>query len=158
MIGAILVGLTGWALATGRCRRTILVLLLAFVANLALEAALKSSIGRPRPDLLQLVPGNGPSFPSGHVLAAVGFYGALAVVAWRSTSRAWARSASFLVATTVILCVGFSRIYLGVHWFSDVVGGLAIGTIFVLAVARGLGDHHLARRRTCCRAHLSVVS
>lgn len=149
VIGLFLVGLAGWVLITGRCRKALFVLVAAFVANFALEAILKQTIARPRPDTLRLVPGNGPSFPSGHVVATVGFYGVLAVVAWKSTWQRWARAGAYLAASAVILAVGYSRIYLGVHWFSDVMGGFLVGTIFVLGVTRFLRGHHLARDRCC---------
>lgn len=157
VIGAILLGVAGWALATRRCRRVVLVLVLAFAANFVLEVVLKLSVGRPRPDLLRLVPGRGPSFPSGHVLATVGFYGVLAALTWKSTPGPWRRAAAYAAATAVILGVGFSRIYLGVHWFSDVVAGFAVGTAFVLTVAWALRGHHLGRARACCRGHLAPV-
>jgi undecaprenyl-diphosphatase len=150
VIGAILAGVAGWVLVTGRCRKALMVLIVAFFADFALEIILKQGIGRPRPDILRLVPGRGPSFPSGHVLATVGFYGLLAVVAWKSTVGALARSAAYIAATAVILTVGVSRMYLGVHWFSDVMAGMLVGTAFVLAAARFLRGHHLSAARSCC--------
>lgn len=157
VIGALLLGVVGWALATQRCRRAVLVLVAAFAADFLLEVVLKTSIGRPRPDTLRLVPGRGPSFPSGHVLATAGFYGVLAVLAWKSTVRAVPRAVAYALATIVILGVGFSRIYLGVHWFTDVMAGFAVGTVFVLGVAWALRGHNLGRFRTCCRGHLAAV-
>ena len=143
VIGSALLVLTFWVVRTGRCRKALTVMVIAFLANPFLEMVLKAAVGRDRPALSQLVPGNGPAFPSGHVLATVGFYGVLAAVIWRSSERRWIRIGGYGAATIVILSVGLSRIFLGVHWFSDVVGGMLVGTAFVLAVAWSLRGHHL---------------
>jgi len=141
VIGVLLLALTAWVIRSGRCRKALMVLIIAFLANPVLEYVLKTIVDRPRPDLGRLVPGNGPSFPSGHVLAAVGFYGVLAAVLWRSSSRTSVRIAGYAAATAVILGVGFSRMFLGVHWFSDVVAAMLAGTAFVLTVAWSLRGH-----------------
>jgi len=143
VIGSLLLILTFWVVRTGRCRKALMVMAIAFMANPFLELILKSAVGRERPTLMQLVPGNGPAFPSGHVLATVGFYGVLAAVVWQSSRRRIIQYGGYAVATAIILSVGFSRTYLGVHWFSDVVGGLMIGTAFVIAVGWSLQGHHL---------------
>lgn len=149
LIGSLLLLLSVWVMRTGRCRKALLVMLIAFLANPLVEYFLKTAVDRPRPDLSRLVPGNGPSFPSGHVLASVGFYGVLAAVAWRSSHRRTTRIAAYAAATVVIVAVGFSRVFLGVHWFTDVIGGMLAGTAFVLAVAWSLQGHHLGRDLGC---------
>ncbi len=142
VIGSVLLVLTIWVLRTGRCRKALLVMVIAFLANPFLEHFLKTVVGRERPMLSQLVSGNGPAFPSGHVLASVGFYGVLAAVVWRSSDRRSIRIGGYVAATVIILSVGFSRIFLGVHWFTDVLGGMLVGTAFVLVVAWSLRGHH----------------
>ncbi len=149
VIGSLLIALTVWVVRAGRCRKALTVMIVAFLANPILEFILKVSVDRPRPDLARLVPGNGPSFPSGHVLATVGFYGVLAAVLWRSSSRRSIRVTGYAVATLIILGVGFSRMFLGVHWFSDVVGGMLAGTAFVLTVAWALRGHHFGDEFGC---------
>lgn len=149
VIGALLLALMVWVVRTGRCRKALLVMVVAFLTNPLLEHLLKVAVDRRRPTLSQLLPGRGPSFPSGHVLATVGFYGVLAAVVWRSSNRRSIRMGGSAVATLVILSVGFSRIYLGVHWFSDVVGGMLVGTAFVIAVAWSLRGHHLGADISC---------
>jgi len=93
-----------WTFLTGRCRVALLVLVLAFVFNPAIEWALKAGVDRVRPSLLPLGPGRGPSFPSGHVLASVGFYGLLPVLApvFGSPSRARIVAAMVGVAALVV--------------------------------------------------------
>ncbi len=149
VIGSALLVLGLWVVRTGRCRKALLVMVVAFMVNPFLEFFLKSAVGRHRPALSQLVPGNGPAFPSGHVLATVGFYGVLAAVMWRSSNRRAIQVGGAIGATAIILLVGFSRIFLGVHWFSDVIGGMLVGTAFVIAVAWSLRDHHLGGAMGC---------
>ncbi len=160
VIGGLLAIVTIWSLVTGRCRRAVLVLLVAFALNPLLEWSLKALVDRPRPGLLLLGRGRGPSFPSGHVLAASGFYAMLpALIPW-DVDR-WRSLGVAIVGAGVVLAVAFSRVYMGVHWASDVVGGLLVGTIAVVATYRALDGHRIAACR--CRAgwpahHLPVPS
>jgi membrane-associated phospholipid phosphatase len=149
VIGSLLALLAWWVIRTGRCRKALMVVVIAFLANPILEYALKTIVDRPRPDLARLVPGNGPSFPSGHVLATVGFYGVLAAVLWRSSNRPSVRIAGFVAATAVIVGVAVSRVYLDVHWASDVVGASLAGTAFVVTVAWSLQGHHFGGAPGC---------
>lgn len=148
-IGSLLLLLTAWVVRTGRCRKALMVMIVAFLANPVLEYVLKAIVDRPRPDLAGLVPGTGPSFPSGHVLATVGFYGVLATVLWLSSSRMSVRVFGSIAAAIVIFSVGFSRIYLDVHWSSDVAAGLFAGIGFVVVVAWSLGGHHFGGGLGC---------
>lgn len=129
------------------CRSLALVLLAASLARPLLEWSLKALIDRPRPDLDRIVPGNGPSFPSGHVMAAIAIWGLLppviAVVSGRRAAWWW----SVGISAAVIVVVGFSRVYLGVHWMSDVIGALLLGCLYLLAVEWLLDWHH--RRQPC---------
>ena len=123
------------------CRSLALVLLAASLARPLLEWGLKELVDRPRPRLGQLGSGSS-SFPSGHVMSAVAIWGLLppvvAVVSGRRT--AWWFSVG--VSGTIVGLVAFSRVYLGVHWMSDVVGALAFGSIYLLGVEGLLGWHH----------------
>jgi len=92
---------------------------------------LKLAFHRPRPEIgfVQL---DTYSFPSGHAMISTAGYGALAFLAWRRGRRA-----QIAVATVALVCaISFSRLYLGVHYLSDVLGGIAGGvTCLGLAVA-----------------------
>ena len=149
VIGSVLLAVAIWVWGSGRCRTPVAVLAGAFLVNPIIEASLKGLVGRERPDIARLVTGDGPSFPSGHVLATVGFYGVLGLIAWRSSTKRSLGVGALAASAIVIALVGFSRIYLGVHWMSDVVGGFLVGAVFVLATAWFLRGHHLGWERRC---------
>jgi undecaprenyl-diphosphatase len=120
--------------------------LVAFIATMGLEVLYKVNLhqpGPPRsavhndgPSLTELVAGTGPlanSFPSGHVVRAVVVYGLLAFVVRRLAPWPLARTLAIPVATFIILLVAFDRLYLDVHWESDVIGGLLLGAIGFLS-------------------------
>ena len=107
------------------------VLLIAVAAFLGAEA-LGNLVARPRPssDLIRveyMLVGNG--FPSGHVFGAVVFYGFLVGAAWRSLGRGILRLLVATGAAFVIGAAGLARVYFGVHWTSDVLGGLLLGSV-----------------------------
>ncbi len=129
------------------CRALAWTLLAASAARPALEWTLKAIVDRARPDIDRLVAGNGPSFPSGHVMAAVAIWGLLPPVVALVSGRRAAWWWSVAISVAVIVAVAFSRIYLGVHWLTDVVGALLLGALYLLAVEWLLDWHH--RRRPC---------
>ncbi|MFY4775650.1 phosphatase PAP2 family protein [Metabacillus sp. RGM 3146] len=88
-----------------------------------LNQILKSLFHRSRPSLHRLANATGFSFPSGHSMEAVAFYGILAFILWRHTPTSWGRGLLIFFSTLMILGIGISRIYLGVHYPSDVLGG-----------------------------------
>ena len=137
------------AIAWRRCRAVGVVVLLALVSRPLLEFTIKAIVDRDRPDLARLVAGNGPSFPSGHVMAAVALWGLvpLVVALYSSDRRVW--WASVGASSALIVAIGASRTYLGVHWFSDVVGGLIVGVFFLAATHWVLIRRHRADPCTC---------
>ena len=101
-----------------------------------IDLVLKEIIQRPRPDGFRLINEAGYSFPSGHSMVAMAFYGLLIYMVWRyETSRGlkWLFCISF---TVILALIGISRIYLGVHYASDVLAGFAVALAWVLVYAR----------------------
>lgn len=101
-----------------------LVLFIGVVAGSALlNQALKSLFQRERPTLYRIIEANGFSFPSGHSMAAFTMYGVLAFLLWRHIPTSLGRATLIVCSTAMITAIGLSRIYLGVHYPSDVFGG-----------------------------------
>ncbi len=130
-----------------RCRSLALVLLVATLARPLLEWTLKRIVDRPRPNLEQLVHGDGPSFPSGHPMAAIAMWGLLPPIVALFTHKRLLWWWSVGVSVSVIALVAMSRVYLGVHWLSDVIAALVLGSLYLLAVEGLLDWHH--HRRPC---------
>jgi len=119
-------------------------LVVASAAGTALLVeGLKHSIDRPRPAVsLRLVAASGAAFPSGHAAQSVACYGALAVVGAMATRSTRRRVVLGVAAGVTAVAIGASRVYLGVHWPTDVVSGwlLAGGWLLVLVgVCRAFG-------------------
>ena len=118
--------------ATRRRSAGALVLVVAVGAGI-LVSVLKVAVGRSRPPLAQrLVTATTQSFPSGHALASTAILGALGVVALTSLRRRPARRTVLAAAIGLPILIGASRIYLGVHWATDVLGGWCIGLTWLL--------------------------
>ena len=100
----------------------------AFLGAAGLYDIVKPAVGRARPAAALQVGGPevGRSFPSGHATQSIAFYGMLAIVLIVSYAPRW-RRLFIAAAAVVVLVIGASRLYLGVHWFTDVLGGYALG-------------------------------
>ena len=71
------------------------------------------------------------SFPSGHAIIAVVFYGFLMYFIWKNVADKFWRNTFLIIGAIVILAIGFSRIYLGLHYFTDVLGGYILGALWL---------------------------
>jgi membrane-associated phospholipid phosphatase len=108
---------------------------LAVAGEAAIFVCITAVVDRERPDVMRLdeAPPTS-SFPSGHASAAVALYGGLAVVAWLAAAPVVLRVLSTVVAVLVPLAVGVSRMYRGMHHLTDVLGGLALGGVWLCLV------------------------
>lgn len=141
-----LVGSYGAALVTviaaiwlGRrhCWAETVALLVSVIGAATLNSLLKLVFARPRPSVFPpLTVEHTYSFPSGHSITAVALYGFLAVLLWQNHRRGWA-----LLSGAMIPLIGFSRIYLGVHYPSDVLAAMMLGTLWLILVLTGLAWH-----------------
>lgn len=133
-IGAVSVAAVGVLWFWWRRRRpTAIALFVSLGGALTLNTAFKFLLARARPQLFPpLMLETDYSFPSGHAVAAVAVYGFLAVLLWRSRHYGWASFAGLWVGVVAI-----SRIYLGVHYPSDVLGSLTLGTLWLFTLFIG---------------------
>jgi undecaprenyl-diphosphatase len=133
------------ALLVRRRRLLALVWAVALVVTGLLNATLKDAFDRARPPWPDAAAGEtNKSFPSGHSMGAVITYGLLAYFLLLSLRRRWARLAVVLLLLGLVLAIGFSRVYLGAHYPSDVAGGYALGGAWLCVCVSGL---EVARRR-----------
>ena len=96
----------------------------------------KNIIERIRPEeAQQLIVVSGFSYPSGHSVSTSALYLTIAIIAGRYVQKAGARTAIFLAVSAVLIMVGASRVYLGVHYATDVVSGLSLGAAWALLLA-----------------------
>jgi membrane-associated phospholipid phosphatase len=116
-------------------RRWATYLFLTSVIGGLLNLQLKAWFARARPELAEaLRDAHGYSFPSGHAMGSTVVFGALAYLAFRILVHWRWRAAALAFSTSMILAIAASRIYLGVHWISDVAAGIAAGAIWLAAV------------------------
>jgi undecaprenyl-diphosphatase len=97
-----------------------------------LNLELKRYFARARPDIAEMLRrASGYSFPSGHAMGSTVVFGALSYLAFRTAAQWRWKTAAVALATTLILAVALSRVYLGAHWTSDVAAGIACGAIWL---------------------------
>jgi undecaprenyl-diphosphatase len=118
-----------------RHRRELLLFVWVGAGSALLNLALKLIFHRPRPELHRIINTTGYSFPSGHAMAAFSLYGVVAYLIWRHIRTRWGRGIFLLFSAVMIVAIGVSRIYLGVHYPSDVLGGyMASGFWLALSI------------------------
>jgi undecaprenyl-diphosphatase len=125
----VLASVSALFLMLNRQRYAATLLLVATLGGLALNVVLKLHYHRPRPHVFPwLTDVISSSFPSGHAMNGVIVYGTIAYLAARQLQQRWAHITVMLLATVIAAAISLSRIYLGVHYPSDVLGGAIIGT------------------------------
>jgi undecaprenyl-diphosphatase len=108
-------------------------LVVCYAGSWLLTDGLKLLFVRPRPDVFPpLTTELGYSFPSGHALTSAALYGFLAFLCWQARRRVWALLLAFFG-----LWIGASRVYLGVHYPSDVLAASAVGVVWLAVVVLG---------------------
>lgn len=124
----------------------ILIILLLVIRNKKINIALISNLGlvillnqvikfivkRPRPQVLPLVEERGYSFPSGHSMISLAFYGFLIYLIYNNIKNKKYKYALMISLSILIVLIGISRVYLGVHYLSDVLAGFIVSIIYLL--------------------------
>lgn len=140
--------LAGIVLALRRRWLHAAVLVISVIGGEVFVWLVKELIARPRPLLVNaLAPESSFSFPSGHSFVALSFYGFLTYLVFRAAGNKLLKAVPVLAGALIVLAIGFSRIYLGVHWPSDVLASYAAGAawltvlITALEIRRRFGRH-----------------
>lgn len=104
-----------------------------------LDVLLKQFFNRPRPPLtIMYVSAAGASFPSGHAMGAIIAYGMLVYIIKIHSRSRLLNTSTIVIAVVLVAAIGFSRLYLGVHYLSDVLGGYAVGAIWLMTCIAGV--------------------
>jgi undecaprenyl-diphosphatase len=125
-----------------------LLILVTILGSVAFNNGVKDLVHRTRPSTIYwLAQPGGYAYPSGHAMNSAAAYGILAFLAFQAVRALWARIAVVTTSTVLVLAIGASRIYLGVHWFTDVVGGFLAGIGWMALVIVAVGLWNLARTK-----------
>lgn len=128
----VVAGAVGYLLSRRRIRLTLYLVVTSLVGGL-IDSAVKILVNRPRPVVDHpIATALGKSFPSGHAMSSTVTYGALALVFLPVLPRRW-RPPALGAVVVVVLSISTSRLFLGVHFLSDVVGGILLGLAWLSA-------------------------
>ena len=108
-----------------------LFILTGVVGTAGLNVILKHIIQRERPNINRLIPEKGYSFPSGHAMMSMAFYGMLIFLIFKYVKNTALKWTLIVILTILLATIGMTRIYLGVHYPSDVIGGLLVSLTYL---------------------------
>lgn len=108
-----------------------LFLLTGVVGTAGLNVVLKHIIQRERPNINRLIPEKGYSFPSGHSMMSMAFYGMLIFLIFKYVKNTALKWTLIVILTILLSTIGITRIYLGVHYPSDVIGGFLVSLTYL---------------------------
>lgn len=128
----------------------ILTIIVSLIKNIKIAALIPINLGiiaisnqilkfifqRPRPIGFRLIEIDGFSFPSGHAMGSTAFYGLLIYLSYKLIKNKTLKIISIVLNTLIIIGIGISRIYLGVHYCSDVVVGISLTIIYLIIFIR----------------------
>ncbi len=135
-----------WVWRRGHIRLAVFLVVTTLGGGL-LDTIVKEAVGRPRPSLVDPVAtAHGKSFPSGHAMSSTVAYGALLLVFLPAIGRRY-RAIVFTGVVALVLAIGFSRLALGVHYITDVVGGYVLGLAWLAASIAAFSTWRVERGR-----------
>ena len=106
------------------------------ITIIGLNILLKNIFVRPRPNQFRIIEETGYSFPSGHAMASTAFYGLLIYIAYKKIQNKTLRNTICIMLIVLILIIDISRIYLGVHYTSDVVAGTCLSIAYLIIITK----------------------
>ncbi len=135
-----------WVWRRGHSRLAVFLIVTTLGGGL-LDTIVKEAVGRPRPSLVDPVAtAHGKSFPSGHAMSSTVAYGSLLLVFLPAIGRRY-RPIVFAGAVVLVLAIGFSRLALGVHYITDVIGGFVLGLAWLAASTAAFSTWRVERGR-----------
>lgn len=97
-----------------------------------LNQVVKHIMRRDRPDVLRLVNESGYSFPSGHSMVSMALYGIIIYLIYKNVKNKYLKITFITLLSLLIVLIGLSRVYVGVHYVSDVLGGFILGLVYLI--------------------------
>lgn len=128
----ILIGISILAIILSKYKKILLTIPVNLLLATSLNVFLKNIVQRPRPEGYRLIDETGYSFPSGHSMISAAFYGLLIYIIWKNVKNKILRNTLCTILSVLIILIGLSRIYLGVHYASDVIGGFVISIAYLI--------------------------
>jgi undecaprenyl-diphosphatase len=138
----------------------ILTILVSYLKNIKVAALIPVNLGiiaiinqilkfifqRPRPNGFRLIEIGGFSFPSGHAMASTAFYGLLIYLAYKLIKNKTIRNILIVINILIIIGIGISRIYLGVHYCSDVIVSICISLIYLILYIKIINKYKILEK------------
>ena len=116
-------------------------LILTVVTTVLTNQGLKHIIRRIRPEHIRLIKEKGYSYPSGHSMIAIATYGLLIYLVYKNVKNKLLKTILILLLLILILGIGISRVYLGVHYPTDVLAGFTIALPIIILIVGKIDDH-----------------
>ena len=127
-----LIGLAIMITIFSKNKKTAFIIDLNLIIITIFNLILKNIIQRPRPEGYRLIAESGYSFPSGHSMISMAFYGLIIYMIWKNMKNKKLRNIVCVLITILVILIGISRIYLGVHYASDVIGGFVVSIAYLI--------------------------
>ena len=134
----IVIGITILSLIILKNKKIGICMIINLITITLLQYILKFLIGRPRPVGINLIEEKNFSFPSGHSLTAMAFYGFIIYLIYNSKLKY--KNIYILLLGLLILLIGLSRVYLGVHYITDVIGGFSFSMFYLIIYTNIIKD------------------
>ena len=126
---------------------------LSIIMNIAIIAilnqVLKKILQRPRPTEFRIIEETGYSFPSGHSMVSMAFYGYLIYLIYKYVKNKYIKWSLIVLLSCLIVGIGTSRIYLGVHYTSDVLGGFLISVSYLVIYISAVNKFLIGKNKEC---------